>query len=208
VTINTVVFSGSLSCRDPIQRHTCGLLSALCSGFALGTAPNTCLVTDCELGTLPDDCGVCNQRNVKDACGVCFVNSSMPGFNKSCAGCDGLPHSEAANDVCGVCKGPGKDKCGLCLPLDSPDRIAVDSSRSCDDRKGAAFQRQPTPEPNNGVPVYAIVLWCLMIVAVVGFAVFCIMRRREDRMRSDVDALLRSYLPMETQALMNQDTSR
>jgi hypothetical protein len=205
VTINTVVFSGSLSCRSPIQRHTCGLLSALCSGFAPGTVPSTCLVTECELGARPDECGVCNQKNVKDACGVCFVNSSMVGFNLSCAGCDGVSHSAAVKDVCGVCKGPGKDKCGLCLPLSSPSRIPLDSSRSCDERTGA-FQKPPTPEPDNGIPVSDIVLWCSGIITAVGFAVFCLMRRREDRMRSNVDALLKSYLPIETQALMNQES--
>lgn len=206
VTINTVVFTGALSCRDPIQRHTCALLSALCSGFAAGTEPNTCKVTSCELGTLPDECGLCNQRNVKDACGICFVNTSMAGFNQSCAGCDGVPNSGALKDECGVCKGPGKDKCGLCLPLDNPDRIPADSSRSCDDRQGAAFQGPSGSE--GGIPVYAIIVWCAVIVAVVGFAMFCIMRRREDRMRNDVDQLLRSYLPLETQTLINERNHR
>ncbi|KNC52550.1 uncharacterized protein AMSG_08117 [Thecamonas trahens ATCC 50062] len=54
-----------------------------------------------------DACGVCFGDNAcLDACGIQW------GDNSTCAGCDGVPHSNKVRDVCGVCDGDGSSCLG------------------------------------------------------------------------------------------------
>eukprot|EP00808_Paulinella_micropora_P010849 g70477.t1 len=66
-----------------------------------------------------------------DVCGECRLFSD-PGYNRSCAGCDGVPFSGAKRDRCGVCNGSGSpDACGRCLQADDPSRVTDGSYDNC-----------------------------------------------------------------------------
>eukprot|EP00457_Paulinella_chromatophora_P002143 gb/GEZN01002147.1/.p1 GENE.gb/GEZN01002147.1/~~gb/GEZN01002147.1/.p1 ORF type:complete len:777 (+),score=18.07 gb/GEZN01002147.1/:24-2354(+) len=104
-------------------------------------------------GKVVDACGICGGDGSWDACFHCFQSNDMrrvdpgkggfdacgecrlytdPGFNKSCAGCDGIPFSDARRDKCGVCRGTGTfDACKRCLQADDPTRIEVGSYDNC-----------------------------------------------------------------------------
>lgn len=73
ILINDVAYRGSLTCPTPVEPETCGVLSALCDGYAAGTAPPACSANNgCKLGVVRDACGVCGGAGSYDACGVCL----------------------------------------------------------------------------------------------------------------------------------------
>lgn len=185
VTINNMPYLGALSCSSPIDKSTCGVLSAICSGYADGSSPQTCRSTDCELGGKRDCNGMCNGNGIVDQCQICFASNASSAFNQACAGCDGVPNSGVALDDCEQCGGPGKDKCGKCLPLGDKRRIEKDSKEECPAASAGGF------------PVWGIVVIVVGVVLVVGVGVFCVMRKREESMRADIDDLLKQYLPMD-----------
>jgi len=90
----------------------CGVLSAICEGYLDGSEPAACQTDPgCDVGLQRDECGVCGGNGVMDACRVCLTPQS-PQFNKSCAGCDGVPNSGLRLDACGVCGGTSTiDQC-------------------------------------------------------------------------------------------------
>eukprot|EP00808_Paulinella_micropora_P010848 g70476.t1 len=124
VIINSVQYRGSLHCAQPLDVVHCGVLEAICSGYAPDTQPCACDSTSgCGLCEYRDACGICGGKGQLDACGACLPNTSTA-FNKSCAGCDGVPNSGKVLDVCGVCGGTGSyDKCFRCLQANHPDRV-------------------------------------------------------------------------------------
>jgi len=197
ITINGMKYQGALTCLG-FRRSTCSLLQALCAGFADDSVPAACNVSSiCDLGQPIDACGSCGTQ-VQDECGTCFAAvanpEKLPQWNQYCAGCDGKPNSGAQFDECGFCQGPGKDKCGTCLPPGDANRIEKNSSRSCNDREGG-FE---VPDPADGFPVWATVFIVVVILFGVGIGVTVVVNRREARVRADVDALLKQYMPMET----------
>merc|ERR1711907_777434 len=83
----------------------------------------------CAFGEFYDCANVCNGDSVVDACGLC-TSPESPGFDSSCAGCDGVPHSGLVNDACGVCDGDGSfDMCGRCWP--AGDERRIDNEEDC-----------------------------------------------------------------------------
>jgi len=117
--INLTPYRGSLDCPSPIAIGQCGPLEAICAGFSPNVVPCACASTggcplcqnrdSCDRCLAPDDpTRVTNGGN--DACGVCLAYSD-PQFNKSCAGCDGVPKSGKTKDACGNCGGSAKT-CG------------------------------------------------------------------------------------------------
>jgi hypothetical protein len=104
--------------RDPTFRlDRCGYCGSPGDKFW-----NVCVGCDGVAGSgrFYDVCGVCEGNNscvdcgvvlgaipLRDACGECG------GKNTTCAGCDGVPHSNKVVDRCGVCGGTNNtcDKC-------------------------------------------------------------------------------------------------
>jgi hypothetical protein len=198
VTVNDVRYLGSLTCFG-FRRNTCGLLSALCAGFADDSIPQACnMSTPCDLGKPLDECGSCGVQ-IQDDCGTCFaavVNpEKLPHWNQKCAGCDGVANSGKEKDECGICAGPGRDKCGTCLPLGDKNRIEQTSNRSCADRDG--YVTGGDEGGSGGFPVWAIVFIVVVILFGAAIGVTVVVRQREARMRADVDDLLKQYLPMD-----------
>jgi hypothetical protein len=200
VTVNDVRYLGSLTCFG-FRRNTCGLLSALCAGFADDAIPQACnMSTPCDLGKPLDECGSCGVQ-IQDKCGTCFAAvanpEKLPHWNQKCAGCDGVANSGKEKDECGICAGPGRDKCGTCLPLGDKNRIEQTSNRSCADRDGYANGGDGEGSGSGGFPVWAIVFIVVVILFGAAVGVTVVVRQREARMRADVDDLLKQYLPMD-----------
>lgn len=182
ITINAVQYRGSLDCPDPISVQTCGVLSAICAGFKSDTLPSTC-TTQCPVGQVEDECGICGGTGVLDACKKCFKSPNATGFRNECVlGCDNVINSGLVME--GVCKhcGFSPDKCGDCKPVTDPDR----------DLRCAA-----SGAGNLGIPVWVIVVITLAVISTVGVVVYGAMARREARQRADIDDLLAQYLPMD-----------
>jgi hypothetical protein len=73
VIVNNDIYYGTLTCPDPIQTSTCGVLSDICAGYAKGTAPDACTGGDgCPLGQSRDACGNCGGDGSFDVCGNCL----------------------------------------------------------------------------------------------------------------------------------------
>jgi len=88
VIVNNVMYRGSLTCNQPVDVSTCGVLSAICSGYASGTEPAACSTYNgCDLGQVRDACGVCNGTGSYDACGVC-LQADNPARKKEGDNCD------------------------------------------------------------------------------------------------------------------------
>eukprot|EP00457_Paulinella_chromatophora_P002326 gb/GEZN01002330.1/.p1 GENE.gb/GEZN01002330.1/~~gb/GEZN01002330.1/.p1 ORF type:complete len:776 (+),score=60.83 gb/GEZN01002330.1/:50-2377(+) len=124
IIINGVQYRGTLACQTPLDVVHCGVLEAICSGYASGTQPCACDSTPgCGLCEYRDDCGICGGDGSVDACGNC-VSVASASYNQSCSGCDGIPNSGKKLDKCGVCGGTGTyDKCFRCLQANHPDRV-------------------------------------------------------------------------------------
>jgi len=122
-------YTGSMRCDSPVDIDRCETLSAICAAYPAGNAPAVCgSSTGCSLGLVRDGCGVCGgvSTGQLDACGVCLSPTSAA-FNRSCAGCDGVPNSGKRVDACGVCGGSGTsfDQCVSMTPLGSQVAAAV-----------------------------------------------------------------------------------
>ena len=72
--VNDQSYYGDLGCPDPIGT-TCPPLQMICSGFADGTKPTTCMTSPgCPLGVLTDACDVCGGD------GTSCTETSKSGF--------------------------------------------------------------------------------------------------------------------------------
>jgi len=122
ILVNNSPYRGSITCTPPIDTARCGVFEMICAGFKTGQQPDACRSDiGCDVGIRRDQCGVCGGNGQVDACGLCMSVTSTA-FNKSCAGCDGVPNSHAVRDPCDVCKGDGRvDACGACLSVSSPN---------------------------------------------------------------------------------------
>ena len=129
-----------------------------------------------------------------DECGTCFAFANASHWNQACAGCDGVANSGKKKDECGVCAGPGVDKCGTCLPIGDKNRIEKGSLRNCSDREGFT---PTTPEVESGFPVWAIVFIVVVILVGAAIGVTVAVRYREAKIRAGVDDILKQYLPMD-----------
>jgi hypothetical protein len=179
IIINTAPYQGSLTCNDPINAHTCGPLEGICSGFAAGTAPQTCMGDiSCSWGVNQDECGVCGADGMLDACGLCLSPSS-PNFNTTCLGCDGIPFSQVVNDQCGICGGTGTfDACGRCFQ--AGDHRASDDPDNCD------------KQSSSNTHLY-VIIGIGGVCIVLGAYVYH--KRQQDHL-ARIDAVLQSYLPL------------
>lgn len=207
IYINGRHYSNSIICPSPIDISHCGVLSAICKGFKDRETISACTSDpDCPLGQVKDGAGVCGGTCKFDRCDNCLESDDKRW--DSCVGCDDKPDSGKVVDRCGICGGPGKDKCGKCLPLNSTERIPVGSKTSCIPTitnppknetqekldKKAADEAQ-TEEP--GLAGWQIVLIILACMLVVGLTVYCFMQHRQKQLKEDIDALLKQYLPMD-----------
>jgi len=147
--------SSSIGCDLCVYRDECGQCGGtgkvdacgLCLPINNPQYNKSCMGCDGvpNSGVKVDPCGVCAgsgsldkcQRCLQpndplrvdnggyDACGVC-LSYSDPRFNKSCAGCDGIPNSGMQRDDCGVCGGTKtKDQCGTGLSVGAIVGIAL-----------------------------------------------------------------------------------
>lgn len=200
VLINNRPYRQSLSCptNQPVfNRYDCNLLQALCTGFK--DQPPACISSNCPLGEIKDNCGVCGGTCVDcsvDGCGDCMANDS-PNRNASCEDCTGavVPRGQPKKimDGCGTCDGPGRDVCGHCTTGDARIENADDCNRVSNTTK---TQTVIVDDNGEGFPPWGVALIVLGCVGLVGGGVFVYMRRREDAMRQDIDSLLKQYLPM------------
>jgi hypothetical protein len=63
IFINDVRYLGSLKCPSPVYLAHCGVLQALCAGFADTNQPDACAPSDCPIMQKVDDCGKCGGNN-------------------------------------------------------------------------------------------------------------------------------------------------
>jgi hypothetical protein len=91
VMLNNAPYKGSLKCPVPVQENKCGVLSAICSSFAPGTAPKACNNSDgCPIGQARDPCGACGGDGSVDACGSCLPKDH-PDRRNDASQCGSLP---------------------------------------------------------------------------------------------------------------------
>jgi hypothetical protein len=138
------------------------------SGFADGTAPLTCAVTSCEIGILPDLCGTCG------------------GDNSTCLGCDNVPKS-----------GKTFDACGKCLRPDSANYTTDATKCPADPNNGGGGSSSGSEVGGKSFPVGVVIAVVVVACILIGGGVYIYMRRREARMKDDIDQLLRQYLPLD-----------
>jgi len=72
IIINNVPYRGGLECNEA-STSKCGVLAAICSGYAPGTEPDVCKGSDgCKPGEKRDACGNCGGDGSFDSCGQCL----------------------------------------------------------------------------------------------------------------------------------------
>jgi hypothetical protein len=135
-----------------------------------------------------DVCGKCGGNGNLDACGYCKQQEDplrmdpAKGGIDICGNCLRFSDSRFNNSGCVVCDGTpfsGKvyDQCGVCGGKGDCKPVSI-----------------------GGWTIGGIVLGS---VGVVGAGVFICMKRRETRMKSDIDQLLRQYLPLDAAESLN-----
>lgn len=170
----------------------------ICAGYQSGTAPATCRTSPgCDLGVLRDACDVCG------------------GHNETCTGCDGVVNSKKILDVCGSCLHPASANFTR-DPDDCPppgcdgkpgSNFAIDACGDCKSRSSANFTTdrslcpgfEPAVGPGSGdsFPIGAIIGIVAGSVLLLAGGVYWYMRRQNDRMKDDIDSLLKQYLPLD-----------
>jgi len=167
-------------------------------------------------GKVYDDCGVCdgpgkdlcgrclsadhplritNKNGGIDECGICLKKDDVM-WNAECSGCDGIPKSGLKDDDCGVCGGPGRDKCGNCFPVGDPARVEDENFDCSQANKSNVI---------SGTPLWVtVVIITVSICSLAIFGTLCF-RAREQRVRRDVDSLLKQYLPLEDTNEVNEN---
>lgn len=205
ILINEFRYTGVFSCRprdpmipDTIDRTTCGVLNSICLGFLHESEIDACTSSpNCPVGEKVDQAGVCGGNCQWDACARC-LELSDPTFNKSCVGCDGVPDSYKYLDSCGICDGPGVDKCGRCTS--GADYVPHDSDFDCDSLSHYNMTNmtagQVSEVTTTGLPVWAVVLIVLGSLLVACLLAFIYMRHQRAKLRDDIDNLLQQYKPM------------
>jgi len=225
VIINNAAYRGSMSCPTPISYTSCGVLGAICSGYPPDKLPCACNSSiGCDLCVYRDECGQCGGTGKVDVCGLCLPQDN-PQYNKSCAGCDGVPNSGAKADPCGKCGGNGSaDSCGRCLQQGDPTRVDNGGYDACGvclsysdqrynqtcagcdgvpnsdvkrDDCGVCGGTKTKDQCGTGLSVGAIVAIAISSFAVVGLGVFFFLKRQQAKMRDDIDALLAQYQPLD-----------
>lgn len=186
--VNLVPYRGALVCPNPSDISRCGPLQMICQGYLDGTEPTACFSDpQCPVGQRLDACGVCGGDGSVDKCGRCLsakdptrvdnggidacgkcLPFADPQFNKTCLGCDGVVNSGKTLDRCRRCKSP-----------DDPSR-----DQGCE---------ADTSGSNIGAVIGILVLGAI----IVGVGVWYYMKKREARLRGDIDSLLRQYLPLD-----------
>ena len=196
ILINGVAYRGSIDCPKnevgSITSISCGVLEEICLGFLNESAIPACVSPpDCKLGLQKDPiCNICGGHGL-DLCGTCAQPKDAD-YNKACAGCDGVPNSGKKFDNCMACGGLGRDACGNCWPAGDKRRVNDSSVAGACQQGGTGETAPATATVSPGI----VALIVIILVAVVGTAVFFYMRHRQNAMKKDIDALLKQYMPM------------
>lgn len=202
VTVNNQPYRGSVNCPKPLSKQTCGIFSMICRGFKNESLIEACNTdAGCPIGHKKNECGDCFGQKIQDACGLC-LDKNASSFNKTCAGCDGVPNSKATKDQCGICNGPGVDDCGKCYNDPKDPRRITNGTAACKAAEEAGAENAAVAKSSQ-FPVWAVVLIVLGCVVVVAGGVFYFMKRREEAMREDIDKLLAQYINLDGAAPMN-----
>jgi len=162
---------------------------------------------------------VCPDPLSVSTCGVLAM--ACEGFADKPSACrtsDGCRFGQT-RDVCGVCDGAGMiDACGLCISIYNPsfNKTCLDCAGVPNGGKtvdvcgicGGNSKPENCTVAAKGFPVWAAVLLLLLLTSAIGGGVFVFMKKRQEAMRSDIDSLLRQYLPLEAESSLKSPADK
>jgi hypothetical protein len=198
ILINGIRYTGSFKCLAPLSFESCGLLRSMCAAFLDEEVISACTTTSgCPLGQKIDAAHNCGGTCEFDACGLCLETWDAK-FNQTCLGCDGVPNSGLDYDSCGNCGGPGIDKCGRCLQDVGVGQhwIPLNSTISCKELENTTKIIRRDIVEEEGLAPGTIVLIALSSVFVASLGVVFCMKRRQARLKHDMEEILKAYRPM------------